>query len=820
MTLFSPILNEDLRRFLARSPSTPDNIRIQNEQPPSQFSNFTILRLEENFALDEDIKDLQTLAEINQELRPLVEFLERQGVTGEPLILNISVAELKKIEQQAASASKRPQKGSLRTFWRLETRQFNDEEQEKLVRILNSDEFPGVRTAYRELAAFEPSLSGAPTREQTLQFYRCEGPYGVDADWTYAKPILGGQGDNIQCGILERGLWTEHQELDTVVDTTLISGDIHPDLDVQSHGTSVAAIICGRDDTTGVLGIAPRANPVRLASHYRASSDSSGHVAEAIEQAIMVLKAGDVLTLEVQRANLPVEVDEADAIAIQQAIDLGIIVIEAAGNGDQDLRNHPAFSDGEAPTEAILVAASMIMEISDSGPAGHTQWTDPGPEGSGQGSNYGSFIHCFAPGERVSTASAQVDGIRNPAGYTDNFGGTSAATAIIAGVALVTQSMHVAMNKPRLNHYQMKAILSDSALGTKALLTSPPIGSMPDLRKISQYCGFCPIPSMLTLSNTFCEEFDTSPIGLSPDILTSLKNVKQPGLVFGDRTQFGDGFLDNASVVVGQENSVYVRLRNRVDKKIENVIATVYSAPLSSLITPDDLIEIGRSRPITVPGGCNPVVTNAILWKPESPIGEGRTLIVQLSTAPETIRPLPEMQWLELLATLCNSEQVAQRSIQVVEVADSDSSVVELPFFIKGVPDGRSFNLNIRRQLPEEIDLQLEVPQAVFDAIAQTTCIDDQDIERRPKTGQVRFRLPAFNQITFPKVSLPASQSYPVKLLARGRTSFGFGERYSIAVRQVSEGNELGRITFALRPPKPPMPSLRQLIDWVRQLFG
>ena len=47
------------------------------------------------------------------------------------------------------------------------------------------------------------------------------------------------------------------------------------------------------------------------------------------------MDVGDVLLLEVQRSYLPTEVDDADFDAIRLAVAHGIVVVEAAGNGDR-----------------------------------------------------------------------------------------------------------------------------------------------------------------------------------------------------------------------------------------------------------------------------------------------------------------------------------------------------------------------------------------------------------------------------------------------------------------------------------------------------
>src|SRR4029079_9419933 len=142
-----------------------------------------------------------------------------------------------------------------------------------------------------------------------------------------------------------------------------------------------------------------------LASHYRSKADTaypfpgtSGHVAAAIFNALVApasantvpapLKPGDVLLLEVQRALLPTEVDEADLDAIRLASALDVIVVEAAGNGGCALarsaapdtgrslrRGDPRFRD----SGAILVGAARAALPHDRAPF----------------SNYGSRLDCY-----------------------------------------------------------------------------------------------------------------------------------------------------------------------------------------------------------------------------------------------------------------------------------------------------------------------------------------------------------------------------------------------------------------------------------------
>src|SRR5207245_8466924 len=111
----------------------------------------------------------------------------------------------------------------------------------------------------------------------------------------------------------------------------------------QGHGTAVLGVIRMVDNTLGGIGIVPNVPSTMAVSEWQNPRFSTW---AAIIAATKALQAGDVLLLETQTvANLPVEVQDAyQALqnqlvfgAIQTATTLGIVVIEAAGNGGQDL---------------------------------------------------------------------------------------------------------------------------------------------------------------------------------------------------------------------------------------------------------------------------------------------------------------------------------------------------------------------------------------------------------------------------------------------------------------------------------------------------
>jgi len=118
--------------------------------------------------------------------------------------------------------------------------------------------------------------------------------------------------------------------------------------------------------------------------------------------------------------------------------------------------------------------------------------SDPVP---GLASNFGSRIDCFAWGEGVTTCGDGQNGIGN-LDYTDIFGGTSSASAIITGVVLVIQSLAKTRRGSPLSSTDMRSLLSNPAHGTRVYAPSNLVryqvieGYMPDLQKIlSAYFG-------------------------------------------------------------------------------------------------------------------------------------------------------------------------------------------------------------------------------------------------------------------------------------------------------------------------------------------
>ena len=161
--------------------------------------------------------------------------------------------------------------------------------------------------------------------------------------------------------------------------------------------------------------------------------------AEAIDRAQAALEPGDVLLIELhavgpRRRFLPVEFwdDVYDAVTI--ATGRGVVVVAAAGNGAEDL-DHPRYRGkldrAGRDSGAILVGAGAPAE--------------PGYVDRARldFSNYGSRVDVQGWGRMVATLDyGDLQGCdAHGRKYTGLFAGTSSASPVVAGAAVLLESI-------------------------------------------------------------------------------------------------------------------------------------------------------------------------------------------------------------------------------------------------------------------------------------------------------------------------------------------------------------------------------------------
>jgi hypothetical protein len=343
---------------------------------------------------------------------------------------------------------------------------------ERLVTALRKSEV--VETAY-VMRPVPPPVDPSNDPLTASQGYLNAQPYGIDA--RYAWLFAGGDGAGIGFVDMEQGWNLEHDDL-KAAGITLMSGVNHG---FRPHGTSVLGEVLMVDNKIGGVGVAPSANG-RVVSQYRTPSSSSPNNVDAIVSAVASMVPGDVLLLEAQdldpagaKSWWPVEVADATYGAIVTATSLGITVVEAGGNGRHNLdqytnssqkrifdRTSPDFRD----SGAIMVAAGSKAY----------------PHTPASTSNFGNRIDCYAWGDQVATTDTNDAGTDDDA-YRGNFSGTSSASAIVAGAALVVQGLAQARLGYRYSPKDLRQILKTNGTPSNNPATDG-IGVMPNLRAI------------------------------------------------------------------------------------------------------------------------------------------------------------------------------------------------------------------------------------------------------------------------------------------------------------------------------------------------
>jgi serine protease len=501
--------------------------------------------------------------------------------------------------------------------------------------------WPSVETAYVDAEDQTPSAPAGTNPDASQQQHLDAGPGGIDA--RFAWPFAGGAAEGQRLIDLERGYTLNHEDL-AAHNAQLLIGVI--DNTERFHGTSSLGVVCAVDNDRGGIGVAFNVASVDAVSQVTNSGgvDRPNAMLAAIDHFTQPGQSafGRVLLLEVQLnplpgwggttwAKMPMETLPADFDVIRLATALGIVVVEAAGNGRNDLdtfrepvggaytlqRGSAGFKD----SGALLVAGGSATTP-------HIRWVytlDPT-----QGSNYGSRVDCYASAENVYTCTSDFFGATTL--YWDTFGGTSAAAAIVTGAALVVQGVAEASLGYRMSPRQLGAILRDPAYSTLSSNPDPTtgdrIGVMPDLRKILQSAlGIAPD---LYLRDFVGDTGDphVGAISASPDVILLPAQVADPQASFGQGSGTDNDDALGSEATAGQDNYIYVRVLNRGAAAAANAAVTVYWAPPSSLVTPDLWTSIGTLPIASVPAGNVLTAWGPLVWPTGAIPGPGHYCFV------------------------------------------------------------------------------------------------------------------------------------------------------------------------------------------------
>ena len=344
-----------------------------------------------------------------------------------------------------------------------------------------------------------PNLDDAPPATPDFvarQNYLGMAPAGIDIGFAWTLP--GGTGAGVRVIDCEWAWRFGHEDL-LQNQGGVVAGTSSGNTD---HGTAVIGVIGADRNSVGCIGIAPNAV-------VSASSFSDQSTPQAIKAAADKLSAGDIILLEIHRPgpNTPnpqqgqlgyiaIEWWPDDFAAIRYAVQKGIIVVEAAGNGAQNLdaavydmrpggfpttwRN--PFNPSNPSSGAVLVGAGA--------PPPNTHGANHGQDRSRLDfSNFGARVDVQGWGREVTTTGYGdlQGGTNQDLWYTDHFAGTSSASPIVVGSLAATQGVLRARGHRRLNPETARRLVRATGSPQRdepGRPASQRIGNRPNLRQM------------------------------------------------------------------------------------------------------------------------------------------------------------------------------------------------------------------------------------------------------------------------------------------------------------------------------------------------
>jgi hypothetical protein len=436
------------------------------------------------------------------EVASLASLIASEGISLQPLFG--ASEERLRAEAAAAETETGKEMPDLSLYYRVEA---PDERLDELAERLNESEL--IDGAYvkpageppRGINDMVPALVDAPPATPDFtsrQGYLNAAPAGIDARFAWTQ--AGGRGAGVRIIDCEWGWRFTHEDL-IQRSGGVVSGTSFTD---DNHGTAVLGVIGGDVNTLGVTGICPDA--------ILSASSFSLPTAVAIRNAADRLGPGDILLLEIHRPGpratgvgqqgfICIEWWPDDFDAIRYAANKGVIVVEAAGNGAENLDDpiyntrppgFPAswtnpFNRANRDSGAVVVGAGA--------PPPGTHGRNWGPDRSRLDfSNYGSIVDAQGWGREVTTCGygdlqgppVPPDASRN-LWYTDQFSGTSSASPIVVGALGCVQGVLRARGRVPLSPARARDLLRTTGSPQQDAPGRPRtqrIGNRPNLRQL------------------------------------------------------------------------------------------------------------------------------------------------------------------------------------------------------------------------------------------------------------------------------------------------------------------------------------------------
>ena len=261
----------------------------------------------------------------------------------------------------------------------------------------------------------------------------------VDGDLSSARSGNGAGSVNVDIAILDTGIQLSHPDLNVFKHVTFVSGTSTGN-DDNGHGTSVAGIAAAKDNSAGVVGIAPGA---RLWAIKVLANNGVGMSSDIIKGIDYVTEHAN----EIEVVNLSFGgegTNDALRTAISGSVGAGVTYVAAAGNQGRDASSFVPASFPE------VITVSAIADYDGKCGGLSTISTSSGKDDAfASFSNHGSVIDMAAPGVQIRTTA-------RGSSYTSSFTGTSASTPHVTGAAALYN-----VENPSASPSEIKNALAD-----------------------------------------------------------------------------------------------------------------------------------------------------------------------------------------------------------------------------------------------------------------------------------------------------------------------------------------------------------------------
>jgi subtilisin family serine protease len=353
-----------------------------------------------------------------------------------------------------------------------------------------------VSTVWKAEIAPRPVPAGAATGKskasrnfEPTQGYLASAPNGIRAIESWERYNAKGAKVTI-CDI--EGNWNfSHEDLPNV---RHIGGTLVNSVGWRNHGTAVLGEMVSKPGPKGTVGISHDARAVVHSTVIGGVWNAAGAIANATNK----LKAGDVILIELQATGpngkyVAMQYWDPVFSAIRAAVQKGICVVEAAGNGNENFQL-PIFrrTGLQKDSGAIVVGAGIppTNYFDHFGPdAGFPRYSTMGnPRFRIWFSNYGKIVNLQAWGWHVtSTGYGDAQGgVDENRWYSSRFSGTSSASPIVTASVACIQGHAKAMHGQPLSPQQVRSILMRTGTPQESgpgVPRTQNIGSQPNLLK-------------------------------------------------------------------------------------------------------------------------------------------------------------------------------------------------------------------------------------------------------------------------------------------------------------------------------------------------